>query len=106
MLGINSAQLRAVLNRWRLAFSGFALAYTLLLLLSLDFHPIQWTKSYILTRQLLYWGLYDNFILNAFLLSALVDVLEFLAFEALRKPFEPRLVPYYFRLWPFGLFMN
>jgi 4-amino-4-deoxy-L-arabinose transferase-like glycosyltransferase len=94
---INFTQLRAALNRWRLAFLGFALAYTLILLLLVDYHPIQWDEViHLNSGNFLYWGLYDKFILNAFY-PPLLDVLEFISFETLGVSlFAARLVPVLF----------
>ncbi|NLF89100.1 phospholipid carrier-dependent glycosyltransferase [Candidatus Bathyarchaeota archaeon] len=90
-------QLRAALNKWRLAFVGFALAYTLILLLLVDYHPIQWDEViHLNSGNFLYWGLYDKFILNAFY-PPLFDVLEFISFETLGVSlFAARLVPVLF----------
>jgi predicted membrane-bound mannosyltransferase len=95
--GLN--QLRAALNRWRLAFLCFALAYAIILLLNLTKAPIQWDEVVHLNGgSFLSWGLYDKFVNNAFY-PPLFDCLTFVSFELLGVSlFAARLVPVFFSI--------
>ena len=60
-------QLKAGLNKWRIAFLVFALSYAVLLLLNLSNMPMQWDEVVHLNGGLfLKHGLYDNFVNNSF----------------------------------------
>jgi predicted membrane-bound mannosyltransferase len=60
-------QLKAGLNRWRLAFLVLALIYFVLLLLILSNQPMNWDEVTHLTRALeLKNGLYNNFVRDSF----------------------------------------
>jgi 4-amino-4-deoxy-L-arabinose transferase-like glycosyltransferase len=60
-------QLKAGLNKWRIAFLVFALSYAVLLLLNLSNMPMQWDEVVHLNGGLyLKMGLYDKFINNSF----------------------------------------
>lgn len=60
-------QLKAGLNKWRIAFLVFALSYAVLLVLNLSNMPMQWDEVGQLNGGLfLKWGLYDKFVGNAF----------------------------------------
>lgn len=90
-------QFKAAINRYRLAFAAFALAYTIILLLVAQFHPIQWDEVIHLNQgNFLYWGLTDKFLPNAFY-PPVFDVLEFFSFETFGvNLFAARLVPVIF----------
>jgi uncharacterized membrane protein len=92
-------QFKAAMNKYRLAFAGFALAYTIILLLVAQLHPIQWDEVIHLNQgNFLYWGLYDKFLPNAFY-PPVFDVLEFFSFEALGVSlFSARLIPVLFSI--------
>jgi 4-amino-4-deoxy-L-arabinose transferase-like glycosyltransferase len=60
-------QLKAGLNKWRIAFLVFALSYAVLLLLNLSNMPMQWDEVVHLNSGLyLKQGLYNNFVNNSF----------------------------------------
>ena len=88
---------KSSLKQVAVSLCRFALAYTLILLLLVDYHPIQWDEViHLNSGNFLYWGLYDKFILNAFY-PPLFDVLEFISFETLGVSlFAARLVPILF----------
>ncbi len=97
-------RLNGALNRWRLAFLGFALAYTIVLVLNLANPPIQWDEVVHLNGgSFLYWGNYDKFILNSFY-PPLLDTLTFLSFKVLGVSlFAARLVPVLFSVLALGV---
>jgi len=92
-------QLRLAINKWRLAFLGFAIAYTIILLWNLTNPPIQWDEvSHLNGGNFLYWGLYDKFVNNAFY-PPLFDVATFFSFKIFGVSlFAARLVPVVFSL--------
>ena len=60
-------QLKAGLNKWRIAFLVFALSYAVLLVLNLSNLPMQWDEAVQLNSGLfLKLGLYNNFVGSAF----------------------------------------
>ncbi len=99
MINSRLGQFRAALNRWRLAFAGFAIVYTIILLLNLTRWPIQWDEViHLNSGNFLYWGLYDKFVLNAFY-PPLFDGTIFLSFEALGVSlFAARIIPLIFSI--------
>ena len=73
---------RAGLNKWRIAFLVFALAYAALLLLSLTHIPMEWDEVAHLNGALyLQTGQYTTFVNNAFY-PPLFDCLTALSFNA------------------------
>jgi 4-amino-4-deoxy-L-arabinose transferase-like glycosyltransferase len=88
-----------VLNKWRLAFLGFALAYAIILFLNLTNSPIQWDEvTHLNGGSFLYWGNYDKFVLNAFY-PPLFDVTTFVSFTVLGvNLFAARLVAVVFSI--------
>jgi 4-amino-4-deoxy-L-arabinose transferase-like glycosyltransferase len=61
------AQLKTVLNKWRVAFLIFALLYAVLILLNLSNLPMQWDEVTHLNGGLfLKYGFYDKFVNNMF----------------------------------------
>jgi 4-amino-4-deoxy-L-arabinose transferase-like glycosyltransferase len=89
--------LGGALNRWRLAFLGFAIAYAIILLWNLTNPPIQWDEvSHLNGGNFLYWGLYDKFVNSAFY-PPLFDVATFFSFKVFGVSlFAARLVPVVF----------
>jgi len=74
--------LKAALNKWRVAFLIFALAYAIILLLSLVNLPMEWDEVIHLNGGLyLHSGLYNSFVNNAFY-PPLFDCLTALSFNA------------------------
>jgi len=75
-------QLKAGLNKWRIAFLVFALFYAVLLLLNLSNVPMQWDEVTQLNAGLyLKLGLYNDFVGNAFyppLFSSIVTVFYYI----------------------------
>ncbi|MCJ7793470.1 hypothetical protein MUP42_00905, partial [Candidatus Bathyarchaeota archaeon] len=64
---IRLTQLKAGLNKWRIAFLVFALSYAVLLVVNLSNMPMQWDEVVHLNGGLfLKHGLYDNFVNNSF----------------------------------------
>lgn len=60
-------QLKTALNKWRIAFLFFALAYAVVLFLNLTNSPMQWDEvTHLNAGLLLKGGLYDKFVNNAF----------------------------------------
>ncbi len=94
MINSRLNQLGAALNKWRLAFLGFALAYAIILLLNLTNSPIQWDEVIHLNGgSFLYWGFYDKFVNNAFY-PPMFDSITFLFFKLFGVSlFVARLVP-------------
>ena len=77
------AQLRVVINKWRLLFLGFALVYTFILLFNLTKAPILWDEiSHLNSSMLLYLGKYNTFIINAFY-PPLFDVFAFIFYKVI-----------------------
>jgi 4-amino-4-deoxy-L-arabinose transferase-like glycosyltransferase len=97
MNGTSLAQLRAALNRWRLAFGAVALAYLIILLVEMTQHPIQWDEVIHLSAgSYLYFGNYGAFVGNAFY-PPLFDGVIFLSFKTLGVSlFAARAVPVLF----------
>ncbi len=87
------------LDRWRLAFLGFALVYAMILIVNLTNAPIQWDEVVHLNGgSFLYWGNYEKFVLSSFY-PPLLDVLTFLSFSVLGVSlFAARLVPTLFSI--------
>ncbi len=96
---INKLKLKTIarLNRWRIAFLGFILIYTLILLSNLTNPPMQWDEViHLNSGSFLYWENYDKFVVNAFY-PPLFDYITFLSFRALEvNLFAARLVPVIF----------
>jgi len=90
-------QLKKALNRWRLAFLCFVLAYAIIQILKLASWPIQWDEvAHLNGGNFLYWGNYDKFIQNSFY-PPLLDALTFLSFTVLGVSlFAARLIPVVF----------
>ena len=66
-LKLHLNQLKAGLNKWRLAFLVFALVYALILLLNLSNFPMEWDEVIHLNGgNFLNWGLYGQFVNNSF----------------------------------------
>ncbi len=87
-------QLKAGLNKWRIAFLFFALAYAVLLFLNLTNTPVQWDEVIHLNGgAFLKWGLYDKFVNNAFY-PPLFDAITFVFFKVFGVSLlSARLVP-------------
>jgi hypothetical protein len=67
--GLRLIQLKAGLNKWRIAFLVFALSYAVLLVLNFSNMPMQWDEVVHLNgRSFLRWGLCDKFVDNSFYL--------------------------------------
>jgi 4-amino-4-deoxy-L-arabinose transferase-like glycosyltransferase len=92
-------KLKAALNKWRVAFLVFALAYTAILLLSLINLPMQWDEVNHLNGALyLNSGLYSKLISNAFY-PPLFDAATALSFQAFGiNLLSARLVPSLFSI--------
>lgn len=88
---------KAALNKWRLAFAAFALAYTQILFSNFLRWPLVWDEVVHLNAgSFLSWGLIDKFVLNAFY-PPLFDCLIFLSFETFGVClFAARLIPVLF----------
>jgi 4-amino-4-deoxy-L-arabinose transferase-like glycosyltransferase len=99
MIALHFNQPKAVFNKWRLTFAGFALVYTIILLLNLTRYPIQWDEVVHLNAgNFLFWGNYDKFILNAFY-PPLFDGIIFLSFKMLGVSlFAARAIPVLFSI--------
>ena len=92
-------QLKTGLNKWRLAFLFFALAYAVLLFLNLTNTPVQWDEVIHLNGgTFLNWGLFDKFVDNAFY-PPLFDVITFVFFKVFGVSLlSARLVPVTFSI--------
>ncbi|MGD0643450.1 MAG: glycosyltransferase family 39 protein [Candidatus Bathyarchaeia archaeon] len=65
--GLRLIQLKAGVNKWRIAFLIFALSYGVLLVLNLSNMPMQWDEAVNLSgASFLKWGLYNKFVNSAF----------------------------------------
>ncbi|MDR0492683.1 MAG: glycosyltransferase family 39 protein [Nitrososphaerota archaeon] len=98
-MNTEKAPLGATLNKWRLLFLCFALAYAIILLLNIVKAPIQWDEiSHLNGGALIYWGHYDNFVSRAFY-PPLFDAFTFVAFKVLGiSLFTARLFPVFFSI--------
>jgi 4-amino-4-deoxy-L-arabinose transferase-like glycosyltransferase len=92
-------QLKNGLNKWRLAFLFFALAYAVSLLLTLNSSPMQWDEIVHLNGgTFLNWGLFNKFVDNSFY-PPLFDVITFIFFKVFGVSlFSARLVPLMFSI--------
>ncbi|MCL2360029.1 phospholipid carrier-dependent glycosyltransferase [Candidatus Bathycorpusculum sp.] len=98
-MNTEKAPLGVTLNKWRLLFLCFALAYAIILLLNIVKAPIQWDEiSHLNGGALIYWGHYDNFVSRAFY-PPLFDAFTFVAFKVLGiSLFTARLFPVFFSI--------
>ena len=96
-------KLKAALNKWRLAFLFFALAYVVVLLLNLTNSPMQWDEvTHLNAGLLLKGGLYEKFVNNAFY-PPLFDTVTSVFFRVLDPSlFSARLVPAVFSILSLG----
>lgn len=92
-------RLKGALNKWRLAFLGFIIVYSIILTSNLTNPPIQWDEVVHLNGgSFLYWGNYEKFILNAFY-PPLMDALTYISFSLFGVSlFAARLVPVAFSI--------
>ncbi len=75
------AKLKAGLNKWRLSFLVFALAYAVIVFLTLTTTPMEWDEvAHLNGGSFLLWEEYDKFTRNAFY-PPLFDVITFASFK-------------------------
>ena len=102
-LKLHLNQLKTGLNKWRIAFLFFALAYAVVLLLNLTNSPMQWDEViHLNTGLFLKMGLYEKVVNNAFY-PPLFDTVTSLFFRVLDPSlFSARLVPAVFSTLSLG----
>jgi 4-amino-4-deoxy-L-arabinose transferase-like glycosyltransferase len=96
-------KLKASLNKWRVAFLVFALAYAAILLLNLTNMPLQWDEAVHLNGALtLNAGLYSRYVTNAFY-PPLYDAATAVSFQAFGTSlFSARLISALFSVFSLG----
>ncbi len=97
-------KIKTALDKWRIAFLIFALAYFVVLLLNLTNMPMQWDEVVHLNNALtLNSGLYSNYVSNAFY-PPLYDVATAISFQAFGPSlFSARLVSAVFSILSLGI---